>query len=252
MKTLVCFLISLLCMSCNQKQKSREVALVNELDSNGVFLEAVEEEQFERQPISKTAKYLDSLGLVNLSEIDSTIIVDLMYAKPDNFTGEILYDDLTEAYLLPHVAEAVVGAQQLLKLKHPTYSLIIYDAARPMSVQQKMWDVVKDTPKYRYVSNPSRGGGLHNYGRAVDVSIVDSLGVPLPMGTSVDHLGVESHITNEEQNVIDGVITSIERENRVMLRRIMCKVGFTPLASEWWHFNWCSRREAKENHIVIE
>jgi len=35
---------------------------------------------------------------------------------------------------------------------------------RPMSVQKKMWNVVKGTPKYKYVSNPNRGGGLHNYG----------------------------------------------------------------------------------------
>ena len=33
----------------------------------------------------------------------------------------------------------------------------------------------KGTSKYRYVSNPNRGGGLHNYGLAVDISIQDSL-----------------------------------------------------------------------------
>ena len=44
---------------------------------------------------------------------------------------------------------------------------------------------------------PNRGGGLHNYGLAVDISIQDSLGQPLPMGTKVDHLGMEAHITDE-------------------------------------------------------
>ena len=120
-----------------------------------------------------------------------------MYTKADNFTGEILYDDLSEAYLHPHAAYALLKAQEALKALHPSYSLIIYDAARPMSVQRKMWDVVKGTSKYRYVSNPNRGGGLHNYGLAVDISIQDSLGRPLPMGTKVDHLGVEAHITEE-------------------------------------------------------
>lgn len=44
-----------------------------------------------------------------------------------------------------------------------------------------MWNVVKGTSKYIYVSNPSRGGGLHNYGLAVDISILDDKGTPLPM-----------------------------------------------------------------------
>ena len=39
---------------------------------------------------SRTALYLDSLGLKNIREADSTIVIKLMYATPDNFTGEIL------------------------------------------------------------------------------------------------------------------------------------------------------------------
>ena len=35
---------------------------------------------------------------------------------------------------------------------------------------------------------------MHNYGLAVDVSIADEKGNPLPMGTKVDHLGKEAHI----------------------------------------------------------
>ena len=37
-----------------------------------------------------------------------------------------------------------------LKELYPGYSLIIYDAARPMSVQQKMWNVVKGTSQNIY------------------------------------------------------------------------------------------------------
>lgn len=90
-----------------------------------------------------------------------------------------------------------------------------------MSVQRKMWDVVKGTSKYRYVSNPNRGGGLHNYGLAVDISIQDSLGRPLPMGTKVDHLGVEAHITEEGELIRNGKITETERQNRILLRKVM-------------------------------
>lgn len=205
-------------------------------------------------PIQKSplAIYLDSLGLVNISDIDSTILVRLMYATADNFTGKRLYNGLREAYLNREAAEAVSEAQNILKKQHPAYRLVIYDAARPLSVQQEMWDVVKGTCKYKYVSNPAHGGGLHNYGVAVDISITDSLGTPLPMGTEVDHLGVEAHITNESQLVEEGMITPEERKNRLLLRRVMTEAGFHVLPSEWWHFNLCSRDEAKQKYQLIK
>ena len=160
---------------------------------------------------SRTARYLDSLGFVNIAEADSSIAIDLMYTRADNFTGTLLYEDLKEAYLHPDAMKSLKRAQRLLKEQYPGYSLIVYDAARPLSVQQKMWNVVKGTSKYIYVSNPSRGGGLHNYGLAVDISILDDKGTPLPMGTPVDHLGREAHITEEAVLVAQGKLTEQER-----------------------------------------
>ena len=124
-------------------------------------------------PQSRMEHYLDSLGLVNVGRMDPTLKIDLMYTRADNFTGKVLYEDLQEAYLHPEAAKALLQAQKWLKELYPGYSLIIYDAVRPMSVQQKMWNVVKGTSQNIYVSNPARGGGLHNYGLAVDVSIAD-------------------------------------------------------------------------------
>ena len=109
--------------------------------------------------------------------------------------------------------ECLLIAQRLLLEMHPDYRLIVYDAARPMSVQQQMWDVVKGSSKSRYVSNPAHGGGLHNYGLAVDISIADSLGRPLPMGTAVDPLGSEAGITREAALVEQGKLTAQARAN---------------------------------------
>ena len=50
---------------------------------------------------SETAKYLESIGLVNIAKADSSIVIDLMYTRADNFTGKVLYEDLHEAYLRP-------------------------------------------------------------------------------------------------------------------------------------------------------
>lgn len=200
---------------------------------------------------SKTARYLDSLGFVNIATADSTIAIDLMYTRPDNFTGQVLYEDLHEAYLHPEAMESLLKAQRLLQAAHPGHRLIVYDAARPLSVQQKMWDVVKGTPKNIYVSNPAHGGGLHNYGLAVDISIVDPQGTPLPMGTPVDYLGKEAHITHEAQLLQQGKLTEQQHRNRLLLRRVMTEAGFSTLPAEWWHFNRQSRRTAKEKYRVI-
>lgn len=201
---------------------------------------------------SATAQYFDSLGLVDVSGMDESIAVSLLYATPRNFVGEVMYDDLTEAYLHPEAAEALLKAQQLLKEQHPDYTLIVYDAARPMRVQRKMWNRVRGTSKNVYVSNPANGGGLHNYGLAVDVSILAADGVPLPMGTEVDHLGFEAHTTNERTLVESGVITSQEKANRELLRSVMRNAGFRVLHSEWWHFNLYSREVAKANYELIQ
>lgn len=209
------------------------------------------ETAMEREKETHSVPFLDSLGLVRVKDADSTLAVKLMYATPDNFTGQVLYDNLTEAYLHPDAARALVCAHKALKRLHPGYRLIVYDAARPMSVQKKMWNVVKGTPKNIYVSNPSHGGGLHNYGLAVDISILDSLGQPLPMGTEVDHMGIEAHISQETQLVKSGQITEAERRNRLLLRKVMKEGGFRPLPSEWWHFNLCSRNEARSKYSLI-
>lgn len=190
-------------------------------------------------------------GFLHIQELDSTIAVDLMYAKSDNFTGEKMYD-FTEAYLHPKAAHAVVKANRILARISPGYRLCIYDATRPMRVQQKMWNKVKGTPQQNYVSNPRNGGGLHNYGLAVDVSIVDEKGDSITMGTKVDAMTPLSHIDNEESLVENGSITREAMQNRELLRRVMEEAGFHCIRTEWWHFNYTTRADAKANYRVVE
>ncbi|MDE6812496.1 MAG: D-alanyl-D-alanine dipeptidase, partial [Duncaniella sp.] len=143
------------------------------------------------------------------------------------------------------------ASEELHKL-YPTYNLLIKDAARPMSVQRKMFRVVQGTPMANYVANSAKGGGLHNYGLAVDITIVDEHGNELPMGTPVDHLGKEANIDREELMVSQGVISETERQNRLLLRRVMTAAGFKPLRTEWWHFNLVSKREAQNSYRLLD
>ncbi len=188
--------------------------------------------------------------LTDIRKIDSTITVELMYAKADNFVGEKMYN-FDKAYLHPKAAAALKEANRLLKESNPRLHLHVYDAARPMSVQQKMWNKVKGTAQQNYVSNPANGGGLHNYGLAVDLTIADCYGDTLPMGTLVDALTYKSHTDNEEELVRTGKISKEAAQNRQLLRAVMKKAGFRPLRSEWWHFNFTTRATARKYYKAI-
>ncbi len=203
------------------------------------------------QTQSETARKMEKAGFTNIQSIAPDIQVSLMYARADNFTGKILYTDLREAYLHPKAAKALAKAQRILKQSHPDLSLKVYDAARPMHIQQRMWNVVAGTPKAVYVSNPKNGGGLHNYGMAVDLTLCDAQGDTLPMGTVIDYLGTYAHITREEEWVRKGVLTAEAKRNRELLRSVMRQAGFRPLNTEWWHFNFISRAEAKAHYKPI-
>lgn len=205
------------------------------------------------QTKSATEQRIEAQGFVDIRSIDPSIKVSLMYTRPDNFTGKVLYTDLNKAYLHPLAAEALKKAQAELKKTHPQWSLIVYDAARPMSVQQKMWDVVKGTSKRIYVSNPANGGGLHNYGFAVDVSICNEKGDTIPMGTIIDHLGREAQPKLEEEMLSRGVVSQEALSNRRLLRQVMAAGGYKVLSTEWWHFNLKTRKQVKaEGRKVIK
>ena len=205
----------------------------------------------DKQQLSKTAQSLEQLGYVNIQKLDKSIFVSLMYARSDNFTGSILYTDLREAYLHPLAAAALVKAQKRLKELRPDLSLKVYDAARPMAIQQKMWNKVKNTSKNIYVSNPAHGGGLHNYGLAVDLTLCDLKGDTLDMGTPIDYLGTAAHIDIEQQMVAQKRISKQALKNRQLLREVMSYAGYKPLRTEWWHFNFRTRAQAKKYYKVI-
>lgn len=200
---------------------------------------------------SPTEARLRGMGLLNIADLDSTIYVNLKYATSDNFMGKVLYKDLHKAFVLPEMANKILKAKAILQASHPGYNFMIYDAARPVSIQSEMWDKVKNTDKCDFVANPAKGHGMHNYGAAVDITIVDAQGHPLPMGTSFDYFGDEARITHEQTLLDSGKITRQELYNRQLLRTVMTKAGLRPMSSEWWHFNLMRPSEAKDSLILI-
>jgi D-alanyl-D-alanine dipeptidase len=192
-------------------------------------------------------------GLVNIKTLDTSIKVSLKYSTEDNFLHKNMYGGLHNCYLQKEIAEKLVKAQKILKDRFPFYSLIIYDGVRPLSIQRMMWDElqVPEHLKDKYVSNPEVGS-LHNYGCAVDVSIVNEHGWEMDMGTPYDYFGELGHPISEQRMMSEGKLTWRQYENRKLLREIMYAAGFTGITTEWWHFNGSSLRSAQEKYLIIE
>lgn len=107
------------------------------------------------------------------------------------------------------------------------YRIVIYDAYRPTSVQQRWFDVVR---VHKWVADPSIGmGGVHDRGTAIDMSLIDmdgnELEMPTPMHTFTDDSARDSQNMSETA-----------RHNMDYMKNVMVGCGFTYINSEWWHF----------------
>lgn len=194
-------------------------------------------------------------GLVDIQEVDPTLWVDLKYATTDNFFGENVYGDFTTAYLQPAPAQALKKAHDLLKSQHPSYRLLVYDAVRPRSVQTILWEKLDSIPpkiRTNYVADPQKGS-IHNYGCAVDLTIYDlDTKKPLDMGTPFDFFGYLAYPRKEDEMLANGSLTPQQVANRVLLREVMTAAGYEPITSEWWHFNFHSRKVASRKYKLVE
>ncbi len=201
-------------LSCNSE---KEAASDNESSS------AVVEKSIIHSSAQKTYDY-DTSQWRDLTDVDTSIILDLRYATANNFVLEKMYD-CPRCFLRPEVATAMSEAQQILKKRG--LGLKMYDCYRPRPIQQKLWDKIPDP---RYVSNPERGS-MHNRGVAVDVTLVNEEGEELEMGTPFDFFGEKAY--QYYKDLPDSIIN-----NRRILRRTMRRVGLNPIKTEWWHFSY--------------
>lgn len=244
--------IFILCMAgalagCHEPQPEQHSVTQNEPQEK---IEVVEVKETP-PPISEyETTFIDS-GLVNVRGLDDQILVDLKYSTTDNFVGVDVYGTLTECYLRPEAAEKLVKAQQLLQETHPGYHLLVFDCCRPRRVQKKMWDSL-DVPFKRNYLAPPWEGSVHNYGCAVDLSLADSAGKELDMGTPFDFFGPEAQPQLEVQFLTQGKLTQEQYENRLLLRNTMKQAGFFPIHTEWWHFNALLTQTAKQKYGIIE
>ena len=160
---------------------------------------------------------------VNLKDYSTDFVYDMKYATEDNFLKAKVYD-CAECFLRLKTVKALVKANK--KFIRKGYRIQLFDCYRPLDIQKRMWQIVSNP---EYVADPAKGS-IHNRGGAVDITLVDSNGIALDMGTPFDFFGPEAG--HYFENLSDEV-----KQNRLLLKRIMQKSGFIPFNSEWWHYN---------------
>ena len=183
----------------------------------------------------------DSL-MVDISRVDSTIIVDLRYATKDNFTGEPLpgYEG-NRAFMRAEAASALAVANEDLRAQG--YVLKIFDAYRPVRASEAMvaWTQRANRPdllRDGYIAARSR----HNLGVAVDLTLVNlATKADVVMGTPFDHFSPAAFTKNAR-----GVVL----QNRLILKKVMERQGFTNYEKEWWHYSYVVENPVRFDRII--
>lgn len=166
--------------------------------------------------------------LVDITEDSYGVILDIRYATSNNVTGKPIYD-------APHCKLHKDAAEKLAKAvslaKELDLTLKIFDAWRPASGQQALWDFCPDDT---FITPPTKGSP-HTRGVAVDLTLVDSDGNELEMGTEFDDFTPRAFHADIE-------ISKTAQQNRFTLLGIMSAAGWDFYKNEWWHYQLFNAR----------
>ncbi|RCJ23348.1 D-alanyl-D-alanine dipeptidase [Nostoc sp. ATCC 43529] len=171
------------------------------------------------------------------------------------------YGDRSPYYLRQSVIENLIRAQNYLELLYPKWRIQIFDAYRPVAVQQFMvdysfaqavrerglieaelsanqrqeiWQAVYEiwaVPSFDEKTPPP-----HSTGAAVDVTLVDDTGEIVDMGSPIDEMSGRSHPDYYANS--DDSQAQKYHNRRQLLRDVMLKADFQRNPKEWWHFSF--------------
>jgi D-alanyl-D-alanine dipeptidase len=173
--------------------------------------------------------------LVDVAGLIPDAVLDLPYARSDNFLGRAVYPE-ARCLLLRPAAERL--ARAAARLRRLGYRLLLWDCYRPLSVQRELW---RAKPRAGYVADPRRGGSHHNRGVAVDLSLAAANGRPVEMPTTFDTFDERAHA-----DAVEGISAAALRHRR-LLRQALEAEGFLVNPREWWHF---AARDARSHPLL--
>lgn len=172
-------------------------------------------------------------------------LVDLMpcnkFYLPSQIKTNIGISDSVNLLVRKKVKDKLIEASNMLP---KGISFVIIECYRKYNYQkmlfnEKLKTLQTEYPKYdkskviqmasRYVSNPDIYSP-HLTGAAVDLALIDESLNLLDVGNLFEH--TDSALTDFKQ------LTSLQKENRQLLIKIMSDVGFINYPYEWWHWSY--------------
>ena len=170
------------------------------------------------------------------------------------------YQGKSPYYLRQGVLDRLIQAQENLQQLHPGWQIQIFDAYRPVEVQEYMVDytfkqtvairgldiaklssaesaqILEDV--YQIWAIPSFDIDTpppHSTGAAIDISLADEQGLSIDMGSPIDEMSPRSHPGYFSKSI--DPIEQQYHQNRLLLTQIMNSTGFIRHPGEWWHFS---------------
>lgn len=158
------------------------------------------------------------------------------------------------------VLTALAQAQNTLSQSHPGWRIKIFDAYRPIAVQQFMVDYTfgqileRDRLRADSLSQAQRQTILnevyqiwaipsadpatpppHSTGAALDITLIDEFDQAVAMGGEIDELSPRSQPHYYAQTTAQAAQTY--HQHRSLLNTVMESAGFLRHPGEWWHFS---------------
>ncbi len=174
------------------------------------------------------------------------------------------YGDRSPFCLRESVLERLLEAQEILQTTHRGWRLRIFDAFRPVAVQQFMVDQaltdlveerglnprrLSDSQRqelleqvYQFWAAPSddpEDPPPHATGGAVDLTLVNATNQVVNMGSPIDEISPRSHPDYFASAAADP--EQRYHHHRQLLAQVMRQAGFAQHPQEWWHFCYGER-----------
>lgn len=182
------------------------------------------------------------------------------------------YEGVSPYMLRQGVLEALKKAQQRLQVKQPGWQIKIFDAYRPVAVQQFMVEYTFQILRQQlpneseeaiaqqveqFWAQPSENPETpppHSTGAAIDITLVNEQGETLDLGSEIDELSSRSFPDFYEDATT--AWEQVYQQRRDLLKAVMIEAGFRQHPQEWWHFSrgdqmWAWLKRQESSHDVI-
>ena len=171
------------------------------------------------------------------------------------------YGDRSPFFLRQGILERLQKSQTYLQTIRPNYQIAIFDAYRPIPVQQFMVDysfsqlveskglqvnnlteaqknlLMTEVMKFWAIpSDDPKTPPPHSTGAAIDVTLFDAELLEVDMGSPIDEISDRSLPNYFASDAHPQAL--IFHRDRQLLNTVMTHTGFVRHPNEWWHFSY--------------